>query len=45
VAQEFNSDLQAELTKWRRDLGMVTIYPMFSYGVVYSFTIRQGWGY
>jgi hypothetical protein len=44
LAQEFNSDLQAELTKWRRDLGMVTVYPMFSYSVVYSFTIRHGRG-
>lgn len=40
VAQEFNTALQQQLTKWRRNLGKVTIYPMFSYSVVYSFNIR-----
>lgn len=40
VAQKFNSSLQAQLGKWRRDLGKVTVYPMFSYSVVYSFNIR-----
>ena len=39
VAQQFNSALQAQLTKWRRDLGKVDLYPMFSYSVVYSFNI------
>jgi hypothetical protein len=36
----FNSDLQAELTKWRHDLSGVRVYPLFSYSVVYSFNIR-----
>jgi hypothetical protein len=40
VAQQFNSSLQAQLGKWRKDLGKFTIYPMFSYSVVYSFNIR-----
>lgn len=40
VAQKFNSSLQAQLTKWRKDLSKVTVYPMFSYSVVYSFNIR-----
>jgi hypothetical protein len=40
VAQQFQSALQAQLTKWRRDLGKVDIYPMFSYSVVFSFNIR-----
>jgi hypothetical protein len=40
VAQQFNSALQAQLAKWRTDLGKVDIYPMFSYSVVYSFNIR-----
>lgn len=40
VAIEFNNALQASLTKWRHDLGKVTIYPLFSYSVVYSFNIR-----
>ncbi|MGA3048037.1 MAG: hypothetical protein ABSD67_15505 [Terracidiphilus sp.] len=40
VAIEFNSALQSSLTKWRQDLGKVTVYPLFSYSVVYSFNIR-----
>ncbi|MGP8253269.1 MAG: hypothetical protein ACLQHF_14660 [Terracidiphilus sp.] len=40
VAMEFNSALQAQLAKWRRDVGLVVVYPMFSYSVVYSFNIR-----
>lgn len=39
VSQQFNSALQNQLTKWRRDLGKVSIYPMFSYSVVYSFNL------
>jgi hypothetical protein len=41
VGQEFNTQLQAELTKWRADVGKVRIYPMFSYSFVYSFNIRH----
>jgi hypothetical protein len=40
VAQQFNSSLQAQLTKWRKDLAKVDLYPIFSYSVVYSFNIR-----
>ena len=40
VAQEFNTALQQQLIKWRRNLGQVTLYPIFSYSVVYSFNIR-----
>ncbi|MGD0345333.1 MAG: hypothetical protein ABSA85_01175 [Terracidiphilus sp.] len=40
VAQEFNTQLQAQLTKWRADVGKVRVYPMFSYSFVYSFNIR-----
>ncbi len=40
VANQFKSSLQAQLAKWRRDLGKITVYPMFSYSVVYSFNIR-----
>ncbi len=40
VAQQYNTALQAQLTKWRHSLGNVTVYPMFSYSVVYSFNIR-----
>lgn len=39
VAQQFHTALQAQLAKWRRNLGTVTVYPMFSYSVVYSFNI------
>jgi hypothetical protein len=40
VAIQFNNALQTELTKWRKDLARVHVYPLFSYGVVYSFNIR-----
>jgi hypothetical protein len=40
VGQEFNTALQAQLTKWRADVGKVRIYPIFSYSFVYSFNIR-----
>jgi hypothetical protein len=40
VAIEFNRDLQTRLTKLRRNLDKVQIYPIFSTSVVYSFNIR-----
>ncbi len=40
VGQEYNSSLQAQLAKWRKDLDRVKLYPIFSYSVVYSFNIR-----
>jgi len=40
VSIDFNHSLQSSLTKWRRDLAKVQIYPLFSYSVVYSFNIR-----
>jgi hypothetical protein len=40
VGQAYNTDLQAQLTKWRRDLDKVKLYPIFAYSVVYSFNIR-----
>ncbi len=39
VGQAFNSSLQTQLAKWRKSLGVVTIYPIFSYSVVYSFNL------
>jgi hypothetical protein len=39
-ATQFNDALQTQLVKWRKDLSVVRIYPIFSYGVVYSFNIR-----
>jgi hypothetical protein len=40
VAIDFQTALQAQLTKWRRSLSSFRIYPMFSYSVVYSFDFR-----
>ncbi len=40
IAIQFNNALQAQLTKWRKALSSVTLYPLFSYSVVYSFNIR-----
>lgn len=40
VGQAFNSSLNAQLAKWRKDLDKVKFYPIFSYSVVYSFNIR-----
>ena len=40
VGAAFNSDLQARLALWRKDLDRVKFYPIFSYSVVYSFNIR-----
>jgi hypothetical protein len=40
VGQEFNTNLNAQLNKWRVDLDKVKLYPIFAYSVVYSFNIR-----
>ena len=40
VAVEFNQSLQGQLARWRKDLQQVQFYPIFSYGVVYSFNTR-----
>lgn len=40
IGKEFNNDLQARLNSLRKQLGKVTVYPIFSYSVVYSFNIR-----
>jgi len=40
VTVQYNEALQASLSKWRKSLGTVTVYPLFSYSVVYSFNIR-----
>ena len=41
VAIDFNNAVQSSLTKWRKDLALVKVYPLFSYSVVYSFNIRH----
>jgi hypothetical protein len=40
VAQQFNNALQTQLSKWRHDLSLVQVYPILSYGFVYSFDVR-----
>jgi hypothetical protein len=41
VSADFNKSLNGALAKWRKDLAIVKIYPLFSYSVVYSFNIRR----
>lgn len=40
VGAAFNSSLQSALARWRRSLSRVTVYPIFTYSVVYSFNLR-----
>jgi len=40
ITVEFNKDLQTRLTHLRQNLNKVTIYPIISTSVVYSFNIR-----
>jgi hypothetical protein len=40
VTIEFNNALLASLTKWRKGLNEVQVYPIFTYSVVYSFNVR-----
>ena len=37
VTADFNNALQASLTKWRQQVSSFTLYPVFSYSVMYSF--------
>jgi len=39
ITVEFNNSLNAQLNKWRRSFSSFPIYPIFSYGVSYSFGI------
>jgi hypothetical protein len=41
VGAAFQQSLQSAIVRWRHSLSEVTIYPIFSYGVVYSFTVRN----
>ena len=41
VGAAFQQSLQSAIARWRHSLGEVTIYPIFSYGVVYSFNVRD----
>jgi hypothetical protein len=40
VALQFHGALEAQVAKWRMDLSKVQVYPIFSYSVMYSFSIR-----
>lgn len=39
IAAQFNDALTTQVNKWRRSVSGVTVYPMFSYSVVYSFNL------
>jgi len=40
VTIQFNNALNDSLSKWRRTLNDIPVYPVFAYSVVYSFNIR-----
>lgn len=40
VGIEFRSSLQTSLISWRKSMSRVPIYPILSFGVMYSFNIR-----
>jgi hypothetical protein len=40
IGKQFNTAFQAQLAKWRSDVSGFSVYPMFSYSVVYSFNVR-----
>jgi len=40
VAIQFNDSLNNALVRWRKSLSSVTVYPIFSTGVMYSFDIK-----
>jgi hypothetical protein len=42
VGKEFNDDLQSALAKWRHNLDVVHIYPIFSFSFMYSFDLPAG---
>jgi hypothetical protein len=41
VTVQFNNALRIQLNKWRRSLDNFPIYPIFSYGIMYSFNLRS----
>jgi hypothetical protein len=42
VAQQIQTNLAAQITKWKNDLNPLKTYPIASFGVAYSFGIRAG---
>ena len=41
VGAAFQQSLQSAVARWHHSLSEATFYPIFSYGVVYSFTVRN----
>ena len=41
IAQKFQSDLQAQIHKWNDDIHVLEAYPVISFGVAYSFQLRN----
>lgn len=44
TAQQIQSNLTAQIAKWKNDLGPLDTYPIVSFGVAYSFAVRGGGG-
>jgi len=40
ISVEIQSDLQAQVTKWKKDLNPLKVYPIVSTGIVFNFGIR-----
>lgn len=41
IAQQFQADKQSQINKWNKDLSAVSVYPVMSFGVAYSFQTRR----
>ncbi len=44
TAQDIQTSLAAQITKWKSDLNPLKTYPILSFGVAYSFPVRGGAG-
>jgi hypothetical protein len=44
TAQDVQSNLAAQIAKWKSDLDALKTYPVLSFGVAYSFAVRGGGG-
>jgi hypothetical protein len=42
TAQDVQSNLAAQIAKWMSDLDALKTYPVLSFGVAYSFSVRGG---
>ena len=41
ISVQIQSDLQAQVSKWRNDLNPLKVYPIVSTGVVFNFNVRR----